>query len=253
MKLQKTGFKVCEKTYTKAEVNKMRKIIAQIFSENRNMFRTIQRKGYTDYHVSALDIKSIQDGELFKLLMKKTLIDDIKSELKVNKIQFFGDTSIMVGEGERGFHKDNANRMDDSAADWNADYDIVRCGLYLQDTRNFSGGLQLRIGSHHKVSRWRGRIFNFEGKSGDIAYWKLTTTHSGNRRILKFPRSLNLIPRIASALPSWLFRPYEKERYAIFFTFAAENSKYLEDYVKHLNDREDTYGFLDNRYCEDIL
>jgi hypothetical protein len=250
MSLQVNGFKICNSVYSPGEIKYFRDSIEALYQERPSAFKSIKRKDYPEYFVSSYNLKEIDQGRLLSVLLKSSLIDDIKSELGAERLQFFGDSSIMIGEGERGFHKDNANRTDSLAKDWQEDFDIIRCGLYLQNTSQFSGGLQLRIGSHRMVNRWHGRIFNFEGRAGDIAYWKLTTTHSGNRRIFRFYRRLNLIPRIASLLPSSFFLPYERERFAIFFALAPVGSKYLNEYVSHLDARSDTSGFRKKRYSE---
>ena len=83
-------------------------------------------------------------------------------------------------------------RSNPNSNEWNSDYDIVRVGIYLQDTSKYSGGLQLRKGSHRSSNRWKGKIFTALAEQGDFLVWKLTTTHSGNTLIPRRPKNREL-------------------------------------------------------------
>ena len=51
------------------------------------------------------------------------------------------------GDGvQRGFHKDNADRVDPNAPDWNGRYTVLRFGIYLQDHYRHTGGLTCGTG-----------------------------------------------------------------------------------------------------------
>lgn len=174
-----------------------------------------------------------------KLFLNPKFIESLKSILNTSELIYFGDSAVMIGEAQRGFHKDNVHKNQnlESSSDYEDDYDIVRVGLYLQDTKNYSGGIQFRQGSHRFSGRWKGRMVNALVDKGDVVVWKLTTSHSGNSLIPRVFPSLKILPRITSHLPRMFFRPYQQTRIAIFLTFAAKNSKYLHAYMEDLKQR----------------
>jgi len=169
----------------------------------------------------------------------------ILHELIQEPFCYFGDSMAHIGYGLRGYHKDNISRNNANHDDWKSNYDVFRMGIYLQDTNSYSGGLQVRMKSHQKVSRWAGRAKNLRLNKGDIVVWKLTLTHSGNTLLPKlFPSFPYLIPRLTSYLPHWLFRPYERSRVALFMTFGASNSIHTKNYIEHVkNNRDDWHKF----------
>src|SRR3954462_4462530 len=84
--------------------------------------------------------------------LRYTVLDDrilhlVKTVLGGNPV-YWGDSNYHFGVGFRGFHRDNVDRTDMTAPDWDGDYPIVRLAIYLQDHKNYSGGLKIRVGSH---------------------------------------------------------------------------------------------------------
>jgi hypothetical protein len=106
-------------------------------------------------------------------------------------------------------------------------------------------------------------------KVGDVAFWSLRTTHSGNGVLLRLPgcwtlnpndplrriehrlkksntikaralRAVSLNGRVITAirkLPEMLAIPHEQERWAIFFTIGL-NDQHLDRYLKYLQTRQ---------------
>jgi hypothetical protein len=173
------------------------------------------------------------------LFLNSRFTKSLRSILNTTDLIYFGDSTIMIGEAQRGFHKDNVHKNQnlEYSSDYELDYDLIRVGVYLQDVKNYSGGIQFRQGSHRFSGRWKGRIVNALMDKGDVVVWKLTTSHSGNSLIPRIFPSLKILPRITSYLPRFFFRPYQKNRIAIFLTFAAKNSKYLSAYLEDLKRR----------------
>ncbi len=88
--------------------------------------------------------------------------------------QYFGDGNVSVRSTARGYHKDNADRYDSSAPDWRSAYPILRVGIYLQDHRRHSGGLNVRqgsVGSNGHCTRGLQRSVRrlIEGRIGGVA------------------------------------------------------------------------------------
>jgi hypothetical protein len=165
------------------------------------------------------------------------VVDTIAS-LIGGPLVYFGDSSLQVGEATRGFHKDNVDRSDPSGPDWQGDYTVVRCGLYLQDHSRHSGGLKVRRGSHNFVSRHRGRAVNVGTEAGDLVVWSLRTSHSGNVVRMKGLPGVALHPRIEGALPAWLRVPEERERIAMFCSFGRPD-RHVDRYIEYQRARKD--------------
>jgi hypothetical protein len=153
-------------------------------------------------------------------------------------IVYHGDSTVQFGEGPRGFHKDNADRNDPSGADWSGEYGVVRVGIYLQDHSVHSGGLKVRLRSHRFVSHHTGRAVNLATRPGDVVFWYLTTSHSGNAVRLRGVRRLCVHPRLERLVPPVLRIPEECERMAFFCSFGAPGP-HLDRYIKYQSERED--------------
>ena len=115
------------------------------------------------------------------------LVDIARRLLDTDTVLYTGDSSYTVGRHQIGWHKDNADRLDPYAPDWRSRYTILRFGIYLQDHRHHTGGLNLRVASHQRVSHRVGRCRYVRSELGDVVVWSLRTTHSGNGMLLRVP------------------------------------------------------------------
>lgn len=172
---------------------------------------------------------------LWRVVLDPRLLAKVR-ELLGDTPVYFGDSSVTFGVHGRGYHKDNADRYDPNAPDWQGSYPILRCGIYLQDHRHHSGGLNVRDGSHqhHDVGRGATRYMNTG--LGDVVFWNLRTSHSANGVQLRGLPSLPVAPRAVRWLPSALFRDAGPERVALFATFGARGP-HLQRYVTYLHTR----------------
>ena len=155
---------------------------------------------------------------------------------------YFGDSNYHFGTGFRGFHRDNVDRTDLTAPDWDGDYTIVRLAIYLQDHKNYSGGLKIRVGSHKNPS---GKPVFVDSEEGDVVIWNLRTMHSGNAVRFKFFKNL-MINKAGreGMIPAFMKKDQQKERATLFMTFALK-SKHLDRYIeKHVLGRDDIKGYL---------
>src|SRR5947209_3238764 len=77
-------------------------------------------------------------------LLRKVVLDDrvlsIARKILGGTPVYFTDSTCMLGDKSHGYHKDNADREDPNAPDWQSNYTIIRFGLYLQDHSRHSGG-----------------------------------------------------------------------------------------------------------------
>ncbi|MFM1990498.1 MAG: hypothetical protein RJA99_3455 [Pseudomonadota bacterium] len=177
----------------------------------------------------------------------------VRRLLGVDSPVYWGDSQFHVGSGMRGFHKDNAGRIDGSHDDWrDARYGLLRCGLYMQDHDRLSGGLKVRLGSHRHPDHRSGRIVDVDSRFGDLVIWNLRLTHSGNARRSRLRPSSPLHPRIEKVLPRWAVLPEPARRIAAFCTFGAPGT-HLERYMDYLERCSDEYRpyFLHARHPDE--
>jgi hypothetical protein len=114
-------------------------------------------------------------------------------------------------------------------------------GFYLQDTDKFSGGVNIKSGSHKYVDLFSGRPINVPLKMGDLVFWKLTTTHSGNAARLKMFPEFPLPGRIQRSLQRFLsdslFLPEHMKRMSVFCTYGRPGV-HLDNFIKYINQGE---------------
>jgi hypothetical protein len=181
---------------------------------------------------------------LEQVVFDDRILGAVREVVGRRELVYFGDSTIQVGEGARGFHKDNTNRTDATHPDWLSPYTLVRVGLYLQDHDWQSGGLKVRCGSHQYASNELGRIHDVRVRGGDITIWSLRTTHSGNAIKLRFlPRWFSISPRIEAHVPRILQRPPAATRMAIFITYGVEDD-HLKRYLEKAQDPNGPAGYL---------
>ncbi len=158
---------------------------------------------------------------------------------------YFGESNIHLGEGLRGFHKDNRYESRNSLSnDYDDSYNILRFAIYLQDTDLYSGGIKL-VPKSHKIptSKFYFSGINVRARAGDVVVWKLTTSHSGNAVRVNLAPNLCVHPRLEHLIPKYLESVNPLERMSIFIVLS-ENDLYLQDYLKYYGQRSDNIEFL---------
>lgn len=161
---------------------------------------------------------------------------------------YFGDSSAMRYPQTAmvsTFHKDNSDRHDYLAPDWQDEYPLIRFGVYLQDHRKQGGGLLVRAGSHRTVAKSRlHEVFREEvsgwlsGKTrylfagaGDLIVWNMRLTHAGMGRFLKGPIKRPLTERNQKLVPEFMQAAVGEDRLAMFASFGKQHplfDRYLE-------------------------
>ncbi|MBL0329775.1 MAG: hypothetical protein IPP64_10240 [Bacteroidetes bacterium] len=116
--------------------------------------------------------------------------------------------------------------------DWQGEYTLVRLGIYLQDHKNYSGGLKIKLGTHKQAD---GKPVFVDSEVGDVAIWSLKTVHSGNAVRLKlFPNySINTSGK-ENIIPEFLKKDQQHERISLFMTYALKSShldRYINEYT----------------------
>jgi hypothetical protein len=170
---------------------------------------------------------------LHTVLLDERILTIARTILKSDELTYFGDSSYQIGTGLRGFHRDNIDRTNLDGPDWKGEYTLVRMGIYLQDHKNYSGGLKVKKGTHINAD---GKPVFVDTEIGDVAIWNMRTLHSGNAVRLKvFPNySINSADK-EGLIPSFLKKDQQKERIALFLTFALPSShmdRFLNEYTR---------------------
>ena len=228
------GIKKCFDLIEEKNLNKKQATI-----NSRKSFAGFNRK--TDQVLILGDLlayKELRDYEF--LIFNKKIIKIVKQILGEN-ICYFGESNMQSGEGDRGFHSDNriVDRENPDGEDWKGEYPLIRIGLYLNDTRGYSGGVKIMPKSHKMpTSKFKRGFVNVSSNLGDIVIWKFTTTHSGNFKRLKFFNNLCLHPRVEDYIPSWLEKHNPDKRRGVFFTYGAEG-EHLSRYLNYIRNRQD--------------
>jgi hypothetical protein len=181
------------------------------------------------------------------VLLDGTLVGIARQILGEDDIMYAGDSSCTINSHQHGFHKDNADRKDPQAPDWQGRYTVLRFGIYLQDHTAHTGGLNLRDRSHNTVSLRTGRNVYVRSAVGDVVVWSLRTTHSGNGSLLAFPRGFQPSPELAE-LPRrlrrrtghyprwWREAPADGDRIAVFAALGLDDAHHRR-YTEYLKTR----------------
>jgi len=187
------------------------------------------------------DVLAIRELEPFdNIFFGKEAIEVVKGLLRTDQLEYWGDSSIQAGEAARGFHKDNVDRSDGSRDDWSRDYDLVRCGFYMQDHSRHSGGLKVRLRSHNIPDHLSGQMVDVPTRYGDLVIWSMRLTHSGNNRKLRLLPGVVLHPRLEGHLPKVLAAPEQARRMAAFCSLGKPGS-HLDRYIDRMNERDKDY------------
>jgi hypothetical protein len=265
---QRDGYVLIKNLFSSAEIAEFRREII-------NVSRTLKD---SDKPVYQGDIFTYD--ELRKFILNKKIIDQIK-KLLGEEIVYYGDSSFRVENRDEisiknasigvGYHQDTPE--DEYSDPITTEYKIVRMGIYLQDIKNYSGGLKVRKGSHRHVLIGRENIKRFLGLSrkerlsqgafrigaginikadiGDVIIWNLRTWHCGYAKRLKLLPNLHLSPRIERFIPDNWCKPLDKNgRIAVFASFGApskELEKFIEDRSNHFSNREHWLGSSFNK------
>jgi hypothetical protein len=195
---------------------------------------------------------------LSKLLMEPRIITIAHAILGAEPI-YFGDSTFVYGPSRPSWHRDNrvSDRSCFQGLDWQGQYPLIRFGLYLQDHKQHSGGLGVRLHSHLPVTKkgslvnlkflprrvrsflahHTGKAVHMDSSPGDLVIWNLRTLHSADSVRLRWFPKLRLAPFLENRLPPWAKVAGDGKRMACFMTFAAP-SPHLDHYLNYLLTRD---------------
>jgi hypothetical protein len=228
---EQDGYLVVKNAFTPEEIKQLREEAYRQYE--------IDKQKKLDFTIPNFKTKAKYNrGDLLsKELLRHALLDDrilkiARTILGSDDLIYFGDSSYQIGTGLRGFHRDNIDRTDLNGPDWKGEYTLVRLGIYLQDHKNYSGGLKIKLGTHKNAD---GKPVFVDSEIGDIAIWSLKTIHSGNAVRLKlFPNySINTSGK-ENMIPEFLKKDQQQERISLFMTYALRSShldRYINEYT----------------------
>lgn len=264
-KFDKYGLVVL-KEYMPASVRQaMRDALTGKLERSRKSGHVLNDPKYPSADFLLGDILSVRELESFDyVFFKLEFIEVLKNILRTSEVVYYGDSSTQFDAAARGYHKDNTERYDANAQDWVGDYGIVRAAFYCEDHSRHSGGLKVRLSSHNleacrskldasKISVHAGRSHDVLSEFGDLVFWSMRLTHSGNFRKLRLLPSLVLHPRIEMKLPQWLVLPEEDRRYFMSCAFARPGA-HLDYYIEKFKSRgPEVRQYLESaRKAEDV-
>ena len=231
MNIKQDGFQIFKSFFSISEVEFLRDCLTLQVKED-------QIEGKIAYY-KAGGVFGI--GDLMSKGNLKFIIDKIRplaNEILEGDALYFGDSMYTKGLGQRGFHRDNVDRVFNEGEDWNSPYDLIRFGIYLQDHTKHSGGLEVIKGTHN-ISK--GTPTFVESGIGDLVVWNMRLLHSGNAVRYKFNSrvSVTQFKGYEYLIPKFLSYPEEKERGALFISFGKDGN-HLNRYINnHLLVRQD--------------
>lgn len=225
------GYLIVKNAFEPQEIKHIREQVYKQYEIDKKKNLTYE---LPQYNITA---KFVNGDLLSKELLNNVLLNDnvltiARKILGNDDLVYFGDSSYQIGTGSNGFHRDNIDRSNLDGPDWKGDYTLVRLGIYLQDHKNYSGGLKVRKGSHKNKS---GKALFVNSEIGDVVIWDLKTLHSGNAVRMKampdFSFNLAVLER---NIPQFLRKEQEQERISLFMTFALKSShldRYITEYT----------------------
>jgi hypothetical protein len=238
-KFEQDGYLVLPKAFSSTEIETFRKLAYEQYE--------IDKSKKLDYQLPNLPTKAkynkgdlLSKEKLFHVLLDDRILQIARTILDRNEVVYFGDSSYQIGTGLRGFHRDNIDRTNLDGPDWKGEYTLIRIGIYLQNHKEYSGGLKIKVGTHKNAD---GKTVFIDSEVGDVAVWSLKTVHSGNAVRLKWFPNLS-VDKGEDRIPTFMKKDEDKERISFFMTFALHSS-HLDYYIKEYTlKREDTIEHL---------
>jgi hypothetical protein len=181
----------------------------------------------------------LSNPRMRRALTDGRMVEVARRLLGSDEIMYAGDSSFTINSKQHGYHKDNADRNDPNAPDWQSRYTILRFGIYLQDHEKYTGGLNLRVGSHEQCSLNTGKNVYVRNRLGDLVVWSLRMTHSGNGDLRTFPAwggDPKPTRRMGDHPFWWRVAPSPEDRIAVFAALGLDDAHHHR-YVDYLKTR----------------
>lgn len=237
--LEQNGYCVVSDVFSEQEIFDFRSSFDEVVE--RASEQNLVIRNHDDNILVKGDLAGQKEFHEFDYFIFNKKIVQIAKDLIGSDPIYFGESNMQSGVGDRGFHSDNRKIDRESLAgeDWKGDYNLIRIAIYLHPSDNVSGGIKIVPGSHKiPTSRFLFGHKNIKANIGDVVIWKLTTTHSGNAKRIKFFNWLSIHPRLEKFVPLWAENQNTLSRKAMFIVYAGAGNHY-DRYLEYFNSRED--------------
>ncbi len=232
----KRGYTIIEHLFEPREIESVREHAIKAMVELRHRDLLAERHGPEGVvRFTRCDLLSIP--AVRHILLDPRLIAAVHQILG-NRPTYWGESVLRAGShGERAWHRDNVDRAKrHGGPDWRDPYAIVRCGLYMQDHTQHSGGLAIRPRSNRPGWQIRSLPTLMNVQPGDVIVWDLRTVHSGEVVRLRHAPAIPVHPYLQSRLPRRLRLDEERERMVMFMTFGLPGA-HLDRYLHYCKTR----------------
>lgn len=226
-KFNRDGFLLLKQVLSPEEVKSLREVAYRTIEEDKEKGTLILHRDARNHLGCLSNIKEFKD------LILHDKVVNIASQVLGGKPIFFGDSIFEIGIGNRGFHKDTSERKDESHPDWTEEYPIIRIAFYLEDHKEHSGGLKVRVGSNSTVKTNVGKPLIIPSEAGDAVIFSLRTSHAGNAVRLKVAPNVSLHNSLEKRIPEFLKMPEQEERVSIFLTYGLKSGA-LDRYMNFM-------------------
>lgn len=236
--LHKHGYCLVKNFFSNEEVEKLRSFVLKYRSKNQDIYISNSDCGLAN---------ALLSKNYFKLL-KEIIGEDLL---------YYLDSSLMTEEYEKISGSFHIDARDDNEDPNSTNYPVWRVGIYLQDHKNYSGGIKMIANSHKKYLttsfknfftiiykiyknkiKFSFRAFlpsleyvNIPSEAGDIIIWNGRTHHSGRFKRLKIFKNLSLHPFLERVLPKKFF--LEQQKRLVIFQNWCLDTKISENYQKY--------------------
>ena len=209
---------------------------------------------------------SIIESELGKALLSSKYFDLLKITLG-KELVYYQDSTLLIDNDKKIPGKFHIDARDDDEDPVTTEYKVWRIGIYLQDHKNFSGGIKMISNSHKKLllsslkkiyynllkifkykKKYSIKSFipsfkyiNVASEAGDIIIWNGRTHHCGRFKRLKFFKNLSLHPFFDRILPESFFIKEKEDRLVIFQNWCLKghtSDKYIKYRLSEKNSKD---------------
>ncbi len=222
--LRTNGFIIIRNVLTPAEVEQLRKVTIDFFSNESNPIIYIFSGKTKSNAMSAIPgLRFLLKNKNVAQIMKDVAGPDVRyahhSDAHFNMLS--------------GWHKDNYGDDDWAKGPNGETYNAYKMAFYLQDHSNNNYGLTVRKGSHILRELNKGEIVDLHSKPGDAVVFDMRISHIGKEpdffeKIIKF---VNRNPKSQAKI----FERYRKmfgvpDKISVFFGFGVPN-KFTQEHI----------------------
>src|SRR2546427_9387211 len=129
--LWRNGYVLVKGVFSRAEVDDFRARVEALVRHEVAEGRQVRDPTYPKaVYISGDLLGKPELRDVNYVVFDERVITCVKAILG-DRLVYFGDSSVQMGEGPRGFHKDNVDRADGPGPDWHGESTLVPVGVAL--------------------------------------------------------------------------------------------------------------------------